>query len=292
MFCTNCGAELPDGAKFCASCGTPTSSPAVGQADATTRIDERTAVMPAPSPVVDTVRRNAPLSADETVMAPEPAVSPSSRRARHTSSGSRTVAIVMTVIAAVAVIALVVVVVDPFQLGSSSQSQEEIAAEDASSDEDAASMDAEDDAAATDDSTSDDSETSDGTTSTDSSDETTRVTIIGGDDDSSEGASTDAYNPSGSYILPYSDTYQYSASDLSGFSDWELYIARNEIYARHGREFNNEGLQAYFNGQSWYTPLYTPDEFDAMASSLLNSVEQANVATIRSVEQERGSSNL
>lgn len=52
-----------------------------------------------------------------------------------------------------------------------------------------------------------------------------------------------------------------STTDLQGYSDWELTIARNEIYARHGRRFRNADLQRYFDAQPWYRPVYGPDEF-------------------------------
>lgn len=84
------------------------------------------------------------------------------------------------------------------------------------------------------------------------------------------------------FILPDSDTHLYSTSELEGLSDWELSIARNEIYARHGRTFQNEDLQGYFEAQDWYTPLYDPEEFDAEVE--LSSTEIANAETIRALE--------
>lgn len=93
----------------------------------------------------------------------------------------------------------------------------------------------------------------------------------------------------GSYILPDSATHKYTSSELSAYSNWELYLARNEIYARHGRLFKNRDLQEYFNSQSWYNGTISPDNFN---DSVLNSTEAANVDTIRSVEQSRGSSYI
>ena len=84
------------------------------------------------------------------------------------------------------------------------------------------------------------------------------------------------------FILPDSDTHLYSTSELEGLSDWELSIARNEIYARHGRTFQNEDLQGYFEAQDWYTPLYDPEEFDDEVE--LSSTEIANAETIRALE--------
>lgn len=93
------------------------------------------------------------------------------------------------------------------------------------------------------------------------------------------------------YILPDSATRVYSASELSGLTDWQLCLARNEIYARHGRGFDTQSIQDYFNSQSWYTRLYSPKEFDSMKSPL-NSTEMKNAETIKSVEKARGSQYL
>ena len=45
-----------------------------------------------------------------------------------------------------------------------------------------------------------------------------------------------------------------SESMLQGLSLHELRLLRNEVYARHGRQFKAEWLQQYFFGQPWYTP--------------------------------------
>ena len=43
-------------------------------------------------------------------------------------------------------------------------------------------------------------------------------------------------------------------SELEGFSKPALRIWRNAIYARHGRTFKSEDLQALFNEYAWYKP--------------------------------------
>ena len=85
------------------------------------------------------------------------------------------------------------------------------------------------------------------------------------------------------YVLPDSDTHLYTPEELQGYSEWDLEIARNEIFARHGRGFNDSTLQAYFDAQDWYEQKYTPEEFDAM-TGVLNETEIANIATIGEVE--------
>lgn len=66
-------------------------------------------------------------------------------------------------------------------------------------------------------------------------------------------------------------------NDLTGKSNWELDVMRNEIYARYGRRFERKDLQDYFNKQSWYRPKYNPGEFP---SSILSSLQQRNVEII------------
>ena len=65
--------------------------------------------------------------------------------------------------------------------------------------------------------------------------------------------------------------------------------ARNEIFARHGRKFKSEDLQAYFNSKSWYTPIYEADEFTTeLQNRLFNSYEKENIKQITKVEKDKG----
>ena len=87
------------------------------------------------------------------------------------------------------------------------------------------------------------------------------------------------------YILPDSSTSYLTKADLRGLSKDECRIARNEIYARHGRKFEDETLQAYFNSLDWYTPSIEPDDFD---ESMLNKYEVANRDLIVKYEEKKG----
>ena len=49
------------------------------------------------------------------------------------------------------------------------------------------------------------------------------------------------------YILPDSDSRYISENELGGMSSEQLRLARNEIFARHGRKFKDAQLQEYFN---------------------------------------------
>lgn len=87
------------------------------------------------------------------------------------------------------------------------------------------------------------------------------------------------------YILPNSDTRKYSKSELSNLSKDQLRLARNEIFARHGRKFRDKELQAYFESKSWYKGVYEPEEFDKIMNKELNSIEQDNLDIIKELEK-------
>lgn len=61
------------------------------------------------------------------------------------------------------------------------------------------------------------------------------------------------------YIFPNSDTEYLTKSDLSGMSKSEINLAKNELYARHGRKFKSKELQEYFESKDWYVPKYSPE---------------------------------
>lgn len=83
------------------------------------------------------------------------------------------------------------------------------------------------------------------------------------------------------YVLPDSAKRKLKKSDLKCLSIEELRIARNEIYARHGRMFDDKKLQKYFDSQSWYEGTVPASEF---SEDVLSSVEKKNVAFIRQFE--------
>ena len=68
-------------------------------------------------------------------------------------------------------------------------------------------------------------------------------------------------------------------ADLEGFSKAALRIWRNAIYARHGRIFKSEDLQALFNEYTWYTPdeNYSDDK--------LTDTDLANIKLIQEFEE-------
>ena len=87
------------------------------------------------------------------------------------------------------------------------------------------------------------------------------------------------------YIIPDSASRYLDKSDLQNLTAEQLRIARNEIYARHGRLFDDEQLQAYFNSQPWYHGTIAPADF---SESVLNDFERENTYTISDYEKEMG----
>lgn len=107
--------------------------------------------------------------------------------------------------------------------------------------------------------------------------------------DSSNSSSSSSSSSSGEYILPNSDSTYLDNSDLSGLSARECRLARNEIYARHGRKFNDSSLQEYFDSQDWYTPKISATDWENRGDdSFLNKYELKNRKLIESYEYDQG----
>ena len=94
------------------------------------------------------------------------------------------------------------------------------------------------------------------------------------------------------YILLDSDRRYMTDAQLQGLSTYDLYLARNEIYARHGRDFKKDDLKQYFGAKSWYHVQYTPEYFDAHTNTLLNDYERKNAEKMLAIEKSRNSPYL
>ena len=284
MFCTKCGAQLSDGSKFCTKCGTPTDvvasettvMPTAGETrvmsgQPTQAVPQTGQPMPQATQVAPRpVSPQAPYGAapQQPVYSSVPQ-QPAYGQGGQGNGGSRRGVVVGVVVAiiAVAIAAVAFIMVDPMGLFGGKTGRD--AATTAASSPAASSTSAASTSAAS---------TSAASSSAASISAQTHTPAP-------RGASSD-------YVIPDSDCTSYTADDIKAMnlSVDELWYARNEIYARHGRKFQNETLQAYFNSKPWYTPEYSPDEFDD--SVQLSSVERANAAAIKSVEQSMGSNHL
>lgn len=85
------------------------------------------------------------------------------------------------------------------------------------------------------------------------------------------------------YVFGDSSSRLLTEADLAGKSADELRIARNEIYARHGRKFKDASLQNYFSKCAWYSINDSYNYSDDAAN--LNSIEQANAKFILQYEK-------
>lgn len=105
-----------------------------------------------------------------------------------------------------------------------------------------------------------------------------------GTQDAQDAQDSQAAQNTGDYIFPDSDSVLLTDSEVSGLSKDQLRLGRNEILARHGRRFNDQSLQQYFDSKSWYNGTISPEEFDANLDSRLNDVERANIEIIKKYE--------
>lgn len=87
------------------------------------------------------------------------------------------------------------------------------------------------------------------------------------------------------FILPESDSRYLTMEELAGLTAEECRIARNELFARHGRLFKDEELQAYFDSCDWYYGWVMPEDFD---ETVFNAYEVANRDLIIKFEKEQG----
>ena len=87
------------------------------------------------------------------------------------------------------------------------------------------------------------------------------------------------------YLLADSDSRYLTEDDLAGFTAEQCRLARNEIYARHGRRFSDPALQRYFDSLSWYNGTIEPSDFN---DNVFNSYERANCSLIIDYEREHG----
>ncbi|MDD6207230.1 MAG: YARHG domain-containing protein [Clostridiales bacterium] len=90
-------------------------------------------------------------------------------------------------------------------------------------------------------------------------------------------------NDDADYILPDSDKKYYKKEDLESLTREEVKLARNEIYARHGRIFKKDmKVKEYFESKDWYK-----GTVDEVSDSELNKYEIANRDLIVKYEEEK-----
>lgn len=85
------------------------------------------------------------------------------------------------------------------------------------------------------------------------------------------------------FVFPTSSQVRLTRMDVINLSGSQLRIAKNEIYARHGRCFQDDELQQYFSACSWYEGTVPPEDF---SESVLNETERANIQLIQKQQEE------
>lgn len=98
-------------------------------------------------------------------------------------------------------------------------------------------------------------------------------------------AQTQVSTQTGEYYFPESNSRYLTDEELANYSSADLELAKNEIYARHGRQFVTDYIAQYFEGKSWYQGTVDPETFDAQQDSIFNEYELANIAKIVEWEQ-------
>lgn len=90
------------------------------------------------------------------------------------------------------------------------------------------------------------------------------------------------------YYFPMSDKKQIGEELLWNIDNNSLWIARNEIYARRGRKFDNNYLQNYFESCSWYEGTVEAADFK---EDSLTEIEKLNLELINTEEEKRNQEN-
>ena len=246
MYCQNCGAWMSDDSQFCMKCGAK-----VTDLEETTVSSE-----PTPEPTPETTMATPVMVASVTKPVPQ---QKSVQQGRNDSQVAIIACLSVLVVALVAVLVYTQLLVRPNSADSSSSAASKTVATTSSNSD-----------------SSGKSGTTIGTTTpTDTKTTTTTDT-----------KSTGETSTSSDYVLPDSGTHLYTRDELESLSDQQLFYARNEIYARHGRGFDSDELQTYFDSKSWYTRQYDPADFP---DSLLNSTEKANASLMLEIEKDRNS---
>ena len=83
------------------------------------------------------------------------------------------------------------------------------------------------------------------------------------------------------YIFSDSDSRKLTKEEALRLSTRDAKLAKNEIYARRHRRFNDKAIQENFNKKSWYSGTIAPSDFD---EDVFNEYEKANVELLKKAE--------
>lgn len=81
--------------------------------------------------------------------------------------------------------------------------------------------------------------------------------------------------------LYYTDMKYYTEDDFVDVPPVIIYLAKNEVYARHGYIFKDSDLNNYFMGQIWYSPQLKADQF---SDEVFNEYEVENLKLLAGLD--------
>ena len=85
-------------------------------------------------------------------------------------------------------------------------------------------------------------------------------------------------------IFPDSSEELIDRAAVEKLSDEELRYAINELYARNGYIFNDDGLRTYYEKYDWYVPTVRSDDFSI---DLFNDIEKENIKVMQEERDHR-----
>lgn len=87
------------------------------------------------------------------------------------------------------------------------------------------------------------------------------------------------------YVFPDSSAAVLGDNEIQSKESFQIRRGINEIYARHGRIFTNEGQKHYFESRSWYNPSIPAQQFN---ENVFNSYEKENIRKLQKELDQRG----
>ena len=261
MFCEQCGKEIPDNSKFCDGCGAPVRAsggpaPQYGQQNYSGQQPH-----------------SQPYHGQSSYGRPAGGQKKNGKKKKDKNTGMTVLIVILSLVAVVLVAVMIVLAVRTFGGSGKSEDREVLQESDyrtespEETEEETEEKPSEEKPSQTAPSASAPSTTAPSTSAP------------------SQTAPSQTAPQSEDYILPNSNSAYLTEADLAGLTKEELRIARNEIYARHGRKFKDAALNEYFLSKSWYHPTVEADDFN---ESVFNDYELANRKLIGDYEKKMG----
>lgn len=280
MFCIHCGTKLPEGTKFCTTCGKPTDEEddapqQVGNAS-TTQIPQQ--AEPASMPTMEIPRVADGIDAQ--IYPGQQAYIPLQQDVPVEKKGNRNVILVVVLVVAIVILAVFGLLLFLNLSGNGANQSASTATASSSA---SVSTSTSTQVVAVSSSSATASASAKTSTSTQSASQSTATSNA-----TSKLPESNPYRTfTADYVFANSSSSLLTDSQINGLNEDSARVARNEIAARHGRIFNDENLSAYFNSKSWYKGTVDPDTFDKDTDAYYNSAEKTNLDKIVALEESR-----